>query len=199
MIKAIFFDSGDVIVKEGFVSGIKEYEKKYNLPEGSLYVSAHDRQYWKEFTLGNISEEEYLNSILNDYKYIKLNIEDLKEIIYKNFIPNTELLEFLKTIKKAFILGVISNHPKEWFRRCIKEFNWDEVFSIYVVSGNIHLRKPDRKMFEYAIAAAKFSPNECLYIDNRSDMLEGAAEVGFSTMLYLNNQQIIDKINTFNI
>lgn len=198
MIKALFFDSGDVIIKEGFNPGIKEYEKKYNLPEGSLYVSAHDRQYWKEFTLGDITEKEYFDNILNDYQGSKLNIPELKSIINNNFKPNTELLEFLKNIKDRFILGIISNHPKEWFERCVKKFSWDKIFSIYVVSGNIHFRKPDSRIFEYALNQAKLSPNECMYIDNRPDILEGATKLGFATILYLNNKQIIDEINAIN-
>lgn len=195
MIKAIFFDSGDVIVNEGFNPGIKEYEEKYNLPKGSLYISAHDRQYWKEFTLGNITEKEYFDNILEDYQEPKLNISELKSIIIDNFKPNAELLNFLKSIKKRFILGIISNHPKEWFECCAKKFAWNEIFSIYAISGNIHIRKPDSRIFEYVLNQTKLNPNECMYIDNRFDMLEGATKLGFFTMLYINNKQIIDKIS----
>ena len=61
MIKALFFDSGDVVVKEGFTPGITEFENAHNLPKGSVYAAAHDQPYWREFTLGNITEDQYFN------------------------------------------------------------------------------------------------------------------------------------------
>lgn len=198
MIKALFFDSGDVLVTEGFHPGIIEYEKKYSLAEGSLYESAHDRAYWKDFTLGKISEEEYLKAVANDYQQSQVDTVALRQAIENNFVSNIELLDFLKSIKHKFILGVISNHPKEWFARCTQRFGWDNVFSIYAVSGNLEIRKPDKRIFEYAVNKAGVNPDECVYIDNRPDRVDGAVEIGIKVIIYTSNNDIKEKILTIN-
>ncbi|MFA4818873.1 MAG: HAD-IA family hydrolase [Patescibacteria group bacterium] len=197
MIKAIFFDSGDVIVREGFNPGIVEYEKKYSLLPGSLYKSAHDRQYWKDFTLGNISENEYFADVADDYKKAKIDTTDFKKIIQDNFKLNEELLDFLMTIKNKFILGVISNHPKEFFEWCRQYFGWDKIFTVYAVSGDLHVRKPDKRIFDYAVKKAGVAGGECIYVDNRSDRIEGAQLAGMQVIIYQNINQLKTDLSNF--
>src|SRR3989339_456073 len=60
MIKAIFFDMGGVICEEGFKPCPKAYEKEFGVPANVFYTAIHDHQAWKDFTLGKVSEEEYL-------------------------------------------------------------------------------------------------------------------------------------------
>ena len=194
MIKAIFFDSGDVVVKEGFTPGIIEFETAHGLPKGSVYAVAHDQPYWREFTLGHITEEEYFNSIKEKLSK-KLNINELKKSIDNNFSSNDELLTFLKTLKGKYILGIISNHPKEWFSRCVVRFGWSEIFSVYAVSGELHVRKPDKQIFEKALNKAKILGQECVYVDNRGDRVEGAESVGMRVIIYKNVNQLKDDLS----
>ena len=163
-----------------------------------MYKSTHDRPYWREFTLGHITENKYFEEVKRDYKVSEININDLKNSIDRNFQQNVELIDFLKSIKKNFILGVVSNHPREWFERCVKKFNWNDTFSIYAVSGYIHFRKPDSRIFQYAVAQAKVGPEECIYFDNRPDRTEGAKQLGIEVVIYLNNEQVMKYIKALN-
>lgn len=96
-------------------------------------------------------------------------------------------------------MGIISNNPKEWFERCAERFNWDDIFSLYAISGSLHIRKPDRGIFEYAVAKANVKPYECLYVDNRPDIVKGAEELGIKILIYLNTKQLISEINHLNV
>src|SRR3989338_9568476 len=127
MIRAIFFDSGNVLVKEGFTDAVSEYENKHGLVKGSLYASVHDRPWWKNFTLGNITEQEYFEKVALDFK-TDLNTNELRTLILNNFVPNTELLDFIKTLKSRFTLWIISNNPKEWFDYFWQSYGWDQIF-----------------------------------------------------------------------
>ena len=181
MIKAIFFDSGNVLVH--IIPSIAEYEEKYNIEKGKLYISAHDRPYWKDFTLGNITEEEYFSQLKNDFSG-ELNVAVFKEIIYRNFISNNELLNYIKTLKGKFIFGIISNNPKEWFEYCQKEFGWDKLFTINVVSSYLHIRKPNEAIFQKALEMAKVKGEETVYIDDRPDRVAGAKNLDMKILIY---------------
>ncbi len=194
MIKAIFFDSGNVLIKEGFTSSIAEYEQLHNIPKGQLYASAHDRDFWKEFTLGNISEKEYFADVAKDFLQ-NLNLKELINIIYQSFIPNLELLDYIKTLKHKYILGVISNNPKEWFDYSWKGLNWEQIFSIRAVSGYLHLRKPDVKIFKIALSEAGVRAEEAIYVDDRPDRVGGAQEVGMGIVIYKNIERLKKDLN----
>jgi len=189
MIKALFFDSGNVLAIEGFTPGVAEYEKLNNIPAGKLYASAHDRQYWKELTLGNISEEEYFKCVVDDFKG-QLDIKLLRDIIYKNFHINQELVEYIKTLKTSYTLGIISNNPKEMFGFLSSAGGWDEIFDVKAVSGYVHLRKPGPEIYKYALDQAKVTGSESVYIDDRPDRIQGAEQNNMNIVIFKNVEQL---------
>jgi HAD superfamily hydrolase (TIGR01509 family) len=189
MIKAIFFDSGNVLAKEGFTPGIAEYEKTHNIPKGKLYASAHERNFWKEFTLGQITEKEYFSKLNKDFGQ-PLDIGQLQQTIYKNFKINWELLKFIKTLKGKYILGVVSNNPKEWFDFLWHEGGWGQLFTVKAVSSEQHIRKPDVKIYEYALKQASVNCNETVYVDDRQDRIQGAENLGMRFIIFKNVKQL---------
>lgn len=189
MIKALFFDLGNVLAREGFTSGISLYEKKYHVPKGQLYASCHDKPFWREFSLGNISEKEYFENVAKDFGQ-SLDIEVLRTLIYQNFVPNVPLLEFIKTLKHTHILGVISNCPKEWFDFFWEMHDWKNIFSVRAISADLHIRKPDVRIFTFAMQQAGVLGSESLYIDDRDDRVSGATAVDMRVVLFKDVNQI---------
>ena len=196
MIKGIFFDSGNVLVKEGFAPGIAEYEKKYKITKGQLYASCHDHGYWKEFTLGNISESEYLRQVAKNFAQ-PLDVEELKRLIYQSIVPNRLLFKFAKTLKDQYILGIISNHPKEWFNYVWREYQWSMIFKIKSVSGELHIRKPDVRIFIDALNQSKIKGDEAIYIDDRPERGLAAEELGIKVLIYKNLTQLKKDIKKY--
>lgn len=187
--KAIFFDSGDVLMKEGLIEGIKQYEEKYRLTAGRVFEAAHDRPYWREFTLGNISEADYLDKVSQDLggNFQKL---EFRQIILQNFTPNIELINFIKTLKFNYIFGVISNNPKEWFDFLFTKFGWNDLFQVKAVSGYLHVRKPDARIFQYALNEAAVAGSEAIYVDNRPERVKGGQISGMRILIMKDNDQI---------
>ena len=183
MIKAIFFDSGDVLAKMDFTSCITEYEAKYSMAKGVLYSSMHDRQYWKDFTLGKISEDVYFEYVTQDFEG-ELNINELKNSIYSNFTSDLELLDYIRSLEGEFILGIISNNPREWFDYCFKKFGWKEIFGITALSSLLHVRKPDKRIFQYALKQDRVKPDESIYVDDRGDRIDSAKKLGMNIVIF---------------
>lgn len=185
MVKAIFFDVGNVLVKEGFFAGIKKYEKSHNIKNGELYKTMHDFSYWKDFTLGIITEKEYFMRVRNNFGK-PLDIAELQSNIFNNSISNNNLIKYIKTLKNNYLVGVISNNPREWFEFFIQKFGMENLFDVKAVSGYLHIRKPAREIFDYALKQAKVAGNESIYIDDRPDRVEGAESAGIKIIIYKN-------------
>jgi putative hydrolase of the HAD superfamily len=194
MTKAIFFDVWDVLITEGFAKGIVEYETEQGIAPGKLYIACHDKPYWKNFSLGNIPEQEYFKNINTDFNN-SLNIERLRKKIFQKSVPNIALLDFLKTLKSKYTLGVISNNPKEWFDFFWEKCKLKKIFSVKAVSGYVHIRKPDVRIYEYALDEAKVSGTESIYVDNRADRVSGAKEAGMKILIYQNLEQLKKDLN----
>ena len=185
MTKAVFFDMGGVLLKEGLADSIREYGKKHNIPEGKFYSSAHDRPYWREFTLGNITEVAYIKQVSADLGE-EDHLDDWRQLIRQSFASHTDVLEFIKLLKGKYILGVISNNPKEWFDYLWNINNLDELFTIKAVASYIHIRKPDQRIFQYALDQAGVTGREAIYVDNRPERVDGATSLGIEVVVFQN-------------
>jgi HAD superfamily hydrolase (TIGR01509 family) len=181
MIKAIFFDMAGVIYQDGFKTSVADYEKKFNIPKGEFYKAVHDYQGWKDFTLGNITEKQYLEICK---KYLDFDEKYFLNLMDRLTKVNWEVVKFIKELAKECLIGVISNNPKEWFEKIINKTGLKEIISVKAISSYLHVRKPDRKIFEAAINKAKVKASESIYIDDRSDRVSGAKDIGINIIIF---------------
>lgn len=196
MIRTLFFDSAGVLVKEGFTPGIAEYEKKHEIPTGTLYASAHNRKYWKDFTLGFLSEEAYFQKVAVDFR-APLDTGALKKLIYELSRPNKELLAYLRTLRDRYRLGIISNNPKEWFDYFWYTFGWNEIFHTRSISSEVHVRKPEKAIFQDALAKAGVSAADSVYVDDNDDKISGARELGIKVIIFKGVSQLKAEFEEF--
>lgn len=197
-IKALFFDIADVLAFESFTIGIRQYEYLHQIPAGELYAAIHDHSYWKDFSLGKVSEAEYFQSVKNSFPG-ELDLSELKELILSGFSPDYRLIDFLRTLAGRYLLGIISNHPKEWFDYFFNLGALGEIFRVNAVSGYLGVRKPDKAIFESALKMAGVSPREAIYVDDRLEMTEEAERLGIRIIIYKGVENFKIELKKFNI
>jgi putative hydrolase of the HAD superfamily len=60
----------------------------------------------------------------------------------------------------------------------------DELFDHVVLSGEVGVRKPSRRIFRIAAERAGVPPERCLMVDDLEHNLVGAGRVGMQTLLH---------------
>lgn len=186
MIKAIFFDMGGVICEEGLKPSFKKYSDEFGVPVEAVYDAVHEHQGWKDFTLGNISEEDFLEMCRKRMPppYV-FGGKRYAEIVDELTAPNQKVINLIKgKLAKKYIIGIVSNQPKEWFERFLKKIGLSDIINVAVGSCYEHVRKPSVKIFQAALNQAKVKPDEAIYIDDRDDMLRQAQEMGIKTIVF---------------
>lgn len=95
-------------------------------------------------------------------------------------IPETvELLAALRG--RGHRLLALTNWSAETFPIARQRFAFLGWFEDIVVSGEVKLAKPDRRIFELAIRRAGLEPARTLYIDDSASNVEAAKALGFRT------------------
>ena len=89
--------------------------------------------------------------------------------------PTVELIKELKA--KGYKLYVLSNMSKEYIEY-LRKLPVFEYFDYQAVSCEQHLGKPDHKFYEYLLSHCNLVPSETIFIDDRKDNVEAAAELG---------------------
>jgi len=180
--KYLILDAMGVIFKEAddFEKLYLPYlKKKYNFD-----IKKARELYYNKLTLGMIKLKEFFKELRIPY-----NVGFIKKLRIDN-----KFYEFSKKIKEQFNLIILSNDCLELSKEIIKEFKLNEYINNYFTSGELGVRKPNKKIFTRLLRKLKATPRNCIFVDNILSNLQSAKEIKVNT-IYFEREKC--KINTF--
>ena len=139
------------------------------------------------------AENDLISKFPNYEEKIKMYYPNHRKMIKGIFHESIELLYELK--KKNYSCYVLSNWSSETFEGMTDEYNFLKDFDGMIISGDIKLVKPDKKIFELAIDKFNLTPNETIFIDDRIENINSAQNLNFKTVHLTDPKRIKAKIN----
>jgi epoxide hydrolase-like predicted phosphatase len=178
MLKNIVFDLGGVVVahnEEGFKAKLGEFFSFVFGPDMKCVPS-----FWVDYDLGILTIDETAAEVA---KYRNCDVAEAKAnmlqaiALQEEVAPTVELIKELKA--KGYKLYVLSNMSKEYIEY-LRKLPVFEYFDYQVVSCEIHLGKPNPKIYEYLLSHCGLTASETIFIDDRKDNVEVAEQVGIT-------------------
>ena len=190
MISFIYFDIGGVLIND-----LDNREKWSKLRDDIGVKKEFENDFEKLF-----SEYEYNGLCLN--KDVDILIPIFSEKFGMNFPKDYSLLEDMVNrfqinesvwplvfkLKKNVRLGLLTNiYPRmlelNFKKGLIPPIDWDVIIDSSVVG----FQKPDLRIYSVAEEKSETKKEEILFIDDRRENIEAAAEFGWQTILYDRN------------
>ena len=187
MIKNIVFDMGKVLldyrerpVCDHFIAG--EEAKKAVCT--SVFVSPE----WIMLDMGVISEERALAKMqarLESEEEKQAAAECLAHWHEYNMTPRSEMGELVRALKaRGFGVYVCSNASLRLLE-CYKEvIPAIECFDGVLFSAEVKCMKPQKEMYQHFYERFHLDPQECFFIDDLPQNIEGAQETGMDGYCY---------------
>ena len=94
-------------------------------------------------------------------------------------------MEYAKTLHKNYIIGCLSNTDGASFNYNARNKDFS-VFEYRFLSFLIGARKPNKKIYQYAIKKLNVRPGEILFIDDVKKNVEGAKKAGIKAIQFKN-------------
>lgn len=133
-------------------------------------------EYYYKKLVGFLKIQMDLRGILNELREPRE-----KERLWIAYDAAVEVLSVLK--QKKIGTGLISNWDKT-ARRVLRENALDRMLDKIVISSEVGVSKPDRRIFELALEHEGVEPGECLYVgDNYYDDALGSGHAGMSSVI----------------
>ena len=193
MIKNIIFDMGNVLLDYNpdaamQMLGINEKAKPVIMKE--LFGGNE----WVQLDLGNISVDEAFESIKQrvpeEYHTDLRKCIDGWDVCMVPVDGAKDFCEFVKS--KGFGVYVLSNAHSSFYSYFPRYFDLD-FFDGVVVSADVHTVKPDIKIYKHLLEKYSLKAEECLFIDDRADNVEGALKAGMKAVQFRNDFEEIKK------
>jgi 2-haloacid dehalogenase len=104
-------------------------------------------------------------------------------------IPGT--VEILRELRSRSIpIYALSNWSAETFPIALRRFECLNWFNGVLLSGEVKLLKPDRRIFETFLDTFRIDPSRGIYIDDRSENVEAAIELGMRGIVFTDSRAL---------
>ena len=187
MIKAVIFDLGGVVVdftnQDYYMqlakrTGLKfrTVEKTFDgmeldlMEKGRMDISTFERKIAKKLNIKEIDLEWY-------------------DFFVENAKVNFDVQELVGILHKEYITAFISNIDKSRYRYTRKMINLD-FFDYRFTSCYIGSRKPERKIYDFAVKRMGIEYEDAVFIDDIQNNVDGARRLGMKGIRYENRRKL---------
>lgn len=182
--KNVIFDMGNVLLTydpEVCLNHIVEKEEDRALIRRELFEGPE----WVQGDLGELTDEERFNGVS------KRVPERLHEELRRCTVewdmcmhPVKQAREFCDYLKKSgFGIYVLSNASSSFYRY-FPRFAPFDYFDGIVVSCDIHIIKPDIRIYQHLLKKYNLRADECFFIDDLEANIEGAKNAGIDGAVF---------------
>lgn len=187
-IRTLFWDVGGVLLTNAWDHEERDRAaEKFQLQKADF--EARHKETVTGFEEGKITLDQYLDRAVF-YQPRKFSKDEFKSYMFSLSKPKAEVLEFVRGLAGKNIMATINNESREMNDYRIKQFGLSQIFDLFVSSCYLGMRKPDEKIYRLALDLIQKAPDECCFIDDRPENIEGAARVGMRTILMRDPAQL---------
>jgi putative hydrolase of the HAD superfamily len=202
-IKNIIFDLGGVLIDIDYHKTINAFKNLGVTNFESMYSQTTANTLFEELETGKISEYDFYDEIRN-VSNLPLSNEQIKtawNTILLNYRPSS--ICYLQQLLQSHNIYLLSNtnniHQAAFLQTYSTNYkgNLNDNFTKAYYSHEIHLRKPNKNIYEFVLADAKINPSETLFIDDSIINIPTANELGITTHLLLKGEKIEDIVPSY--
>ncbi|MHA1933188.1 MAG: HAD family hydrolase [Promethearchaeota archaeon] len=202
-IKCIIFDLGGVIVDLDFSSFYNSIitQSPLNKPQTPIML-----EFFRQSDI-------YHQGLMSDKEFYQLACDLLQvcEVDQKSFFTgfnsiisgyNSKIVEILKRIKETTNLTLVclSNvNSSHWKFLLNKKWDFFDYFDEFILSHEVHMTKPEEKIFKYTIKKLGYLPEEIVFIDDGLNNIRSARNLGIIGIKFTNEEDLIEELKNLQI
>ncbi|OYU95363.1 MAG: hypothetical protein CFE21_09435 [Bacteroidetes bacterium B1(2017)] len=190
-IKALIFDLGKVVFDLSFDRVFQSWASSSGLAFDEIKSRFAFDEAFSQFERNELTPNQFRGYVMNKLG-IKLSDEDFDRGWCDLYLDvYDEMDRLLMNLKPNYRLIGLTNtnaiHNTVWPLKYAETLQYfEKIFS----SHELLTRKPERKIFEIALDYLNMKPEQTLFLDDNSDNINGAKDMGLNTLLVTSNVQM---------
>jgi epoxide hydrolase-like predicted phosphatase len=191
-IRAVIFDLGGVLASLGDPSIHRQWEKRLDLEEGSLFRVLWVNDVARQAMIGRATFDDLCAAWMERLSLPRHELDRLLDDIWTDEFDE-ELLAYIRSLRPTLKTAILSNATSDT-REVVKEHINEETFDLILFSGEEGVRKPDPEIYRRALSQLGVAPEETIYVDDFVENVEAARALGIHAILFTDSQQVIGEI-----
>ncbi|MFW9864518.1 MAG: HAD family hydrolase [Candidatus Thorarchaeota archaeon] len=201
--KVIIFDLGGVVIDLDFSNFYNKIitQSPLNKPQTPIIL-----EFFRQSDIyhqGNMTDSEFYQLACDLLQVCMVNQLDFfdafNSIISDINLEIIELIRHLRNTNKYKLIALSNVNSSHWKYIMNKKWDFIDYFDELILSHEIHLIKPNPKIFEIAIKKSGCKPEEIVYIDDGLNNIRSAKEFGIYGIKFTNKEDLIKEFKNLQI
>jgi len=181
----IVFDLFGVLLSSSFTSAQEELGLLLNRPVAD--IAPVYRKWEVDFDLGRIDAREFWRRVNTDLG-TNIDWQDLDSAVLNAIKPLPGSFALLQEVQ-THPLALLSNTRREWCEHLDGRYHFLQYFSTIFLSYQLHLSKPDPRIYARVQHELSLPPQQILCIDDSAQNIAAAAALGMPGILFTSATQ----------
>jgi len=193
----LFWDIGGVLLTNAWDHHERDLAIEYFRLDKVEFESRH-KELANRLEQGEFTLEHYLKQTVF-YEPRTFGVEDFKGFMFSLSKPKAETLEIARGLAGKYSMATINNESRELNQYRIETFGLMDHFEMFVSSCFVGIRKPDERIYRLAMDLTQNAAEECCFIDDRQENIDGARKVGMQAILLRDAPQLRNDLGNLGI
>lgn len=181
----LLYDVMGTLVSEPFFEAVPQF---FGMPLEELY-RVKDRHSWVDFERGFIDEATHAERFFTDRR--AWDVDGLKAAMTAHYEWLDGMEALCRRLRRAgYAQHTLSNYPV-WYRLIEDKLRISEHVDWTFVSCHMGFRKPAREAYDFVVDTLGVDAEDCIFIDDRPDNVQGAEAVGMRGLLRVDTPSLI--------
>jgi epoxide hydrolase-like predicted phosphatase len=189
MIKAVIFDLGGVLMRTVDPAPRQQLAECLGKSLNELYhlVFSSDSAY--QATLGKISAREHWEAVRTSLGLTQDEFSAVVEQFWAGDRLDYDLIDYLRALRPRYKTALLSNAWDDLRYFIEAEWKIADAFDEIIISAEVGLAKPDRRIFQLALDRLGVSAPQAVFVDDFPENVEAAQSLGLHALRFRTPQQ----------
>jgi epoxide hydrolase-like predicted phosphatase len=192
-IKAVIWDIGGVIMRTEDLAPRDQLAADLGVTRTYLNELVFGGEQGSRAQRGELNQTELWNYVRGELNLEPDEYPDLRARFFGGDVLDTELIDFIHSLRPQFKIGIISNAWRE-LPDVLAEWSIADAFDVVVGSGDEGIMKPDPRIYQIALERLSVQPQEAVFVDDFIENITGARELGIHAIHFQSREQALREL-----
>lgn len=191
--QAVFFDFGGVIQRTEFQAPRQHLGQHFGMDYDDIDKLVFGSPSARQASVGEISEDAHWANVLKRLKRPEAEAQAIKDEFFGGDVIDRELVEFIRSLRGKFHVGLISN---AWsgMRAHLKKEKLLDLFETVVISAEVGVMKPEARIYSIALEQAGVKAEATVFVDDVQVNIDACQQIGMKGVLFKDLQKAEDEL-----
>ncbi len=190
-IQAVIWDLGGVLLRTEDRAPRAQAAARLGLTYEQLDDLVFDNDLGRRAQLGEIRTQDLWEQVGRKLNLSPDELPWLADAFFAGDRLDTDLLDFVRSLRPRYKTGVISNAWDDLIRFMTERWQMADAFDHIIGSADVGLMKPDPRIFRLSLRGLGVEPQEAVFIDDNQANVEGARAAGLHAIRFQSREQVL--------